>query len=283
MKLCAVTPYATGLSLASQLDRLSLESDTIGNLLSAFKSVLPNFSTAIGNANGLLKTYIGTNVEITDVLNMKHRKAVTTVTQLDWLNYGNRLITIPENFKGTLLEYTEVLTDITKDLYQLNTTTLAEYNAILASFITNKSDKIALKDHTSFFKRIQIEREKQTKRLGAFTKAGAKNKVKLSSVLARANDLEPLLKAVAKLSNMHSRDVITNLHEAVRQSTDRLDIIINQMQTDSVTTISPAAAMNISKGAYEVAKMVEFTGAVFYDVTVLLTIVDAIVDSILVE
>lgn len=283
MKLSTVSSASAGntFSLEDNLSRLAMESEYASNLISMFRNTIPNFINAITSNNSLIKGFIGSNDAIELRLSDNQKKAIDASSRLDWLSFGERIITVPENFEGTLIKYIALLDKVTKELYTLNHTITGEYNVILSAFLTNKENKISLKDHTEFFKRIERTRNGITKELGSFIKVGKINKVKLRTVVQRAADLEELIKVSVALNKVHNKEALINVHNSVNASTDLLDNILKQSESGDINNISPAAAMNISKGAYEVAKFVELFGIVYYDVTVLLTIVDSIVNAII--
>lgn len=270
------------LSLESQLDCIALESGITANLLETFKRVLPNFAQRLKDVNAHLFDSSKSQDEIVIKLSRKQKAVLEMVPHVDFLNFGERLVSVPENFKGNVLQYALTLNGIVSEVYQLHNTILAEYNGILSSFITNKDDKFSLKDHSAFFARIKKERDGFTKRLMEFTnpKAGV-SKAKFKSIMYRMSDMDPLVREVAKLTQQHSRTKLTEIQNAVNHSTDLLDIVITGVQDGTITHISPNATLNISKGAYEVAKYVELVGVVYFDVTVLLNTVDNMMTAVL--
>ena len=268
-------------SVEASMERLSLESEVLSNLLQTFKTTIPSFLANIINANGIVKGFLSNNNAKHDELVTKQKLVLLHLKQVDFINFGDRLITIPENFKGDLLEYSKKLTLITKELYNINNTTLVEYNAILASFLTNKDDKISNKNHLVLFQRVKTQRETISKQLGNFAKDTGKSKVRLRSVLARIGDLEPLIESCLELSKLHNKDVITNVNAAVEQSTELLDLIIKRIQDGDINNLSASSAMNIASGAYEVGKLVQLVAVVYADVGILLNVVTGITDSII--
>lgn len=269
------------ISVESAISRLSLEADVLSNLLQTFKTTIPSFFNAINNANVMVKGFINSNSQKHNELVKLQKDVIYNLKHIDYVNYSERLITVPENFTGSLLDYSIKLREITKELYLINSTVMVEYNGILSSFITNKDDKISLKDHTAFFKRVQSQREGIVKQLGDFTKSNGVSKTKLKNVLARMSDIEPLIENTLSITRLHTKDVVSNVNSAVDQSTELLDMIIKQVQDGNISNISPNAAMNISKGAFEVAKLVELVAVVFYDCEVLINVNLGIAKSII--
>lgn len=270
------------MSLESMIEHIAVESGVIANMLETFKKVVPSFMLQLRDTNSHLAETAKTNDEINIKLNGKERKTLERAKHLNFITFGERIISAPENFKGDFIQYAILLNNIATVAYQTQNTILSEYNHILSSFITNKEEKISLKDHTVFFNRIKQEREAFAKELGQFLnpKVGT-TKVKFREVLGRMADLEPLLKETAKLTSQHSRAKLQDINNSVNQSVDLLNIIVSGVQDGSITNVSPNATMNISRGAYEVAKYVEFVGVIYFDITVFLNCVVGMMDSIM--
>lgn len=263
-------------SIEQQVNVLALESNIISNMAQGFAQLSDKLVTNIRNSNAMLLGFIDINKDKSESLGRVNDKAVAALKTLDFLNYGSRLINTPENFKGNLLDYAVELESIIKSLYKANNETLAEYNMLLSAFITNKDSRQSLKDHSSFYKRIRSERESFIRRLDAFSEHNGSNRVPLNKVISRMADIPELIKASVEVSKLQSRDVIVNLNTAVKQSVDLLDMVSTQIKEGTITELPPTAAVSISHGAFEVAKLVELVSIVYYDVEVLLTVVNAI-------
>lgn len=269
-------------SLESHLERISLESEFLVNMLETFKTVIPSFVSKLRDAN----THLADTSKAQDTLDIelskKEKKALEYSKHLDFVGFGDRLISVPENFKGDYIKYAMLLNNVATVAYQTQNTILAEYNQILSAFITNKEDKISLKDHTTFFNRIKAEREAYGEKLGVFlNKKTGVSKMRFRDVISRMADLEPLIHQASQLGSQHSRAKLQDINHSVDHCVDLLDLVVTGVQDGTIKNISPNATMNISRGAYEVAKYVEFVGLVYFDITVFLNSVNSMLDSII--
>lgn len=269
-------------SLESHLERISLESEFLVNMLETFKTAIPSFVSKLRDANAHLFETAKAQDTLDIELSKKEKKALEYSKHLDFVGFGDRLISVPENFKGDYIKYAALLNTIATIAYQTQNTILAEYNQILSAFITNKEDKISLKDHTAFFNRIKAERESYTEKLGDFlNKKSGVSKMRFRDVISRMADLETLIHHASRLGSQHSRAKLHDINSSVNHSVDLLDLVVNGVQDGTIKNISPNATMNISRGAYEVAKYVEFVGLIYFDITVFLNSVNSMLDSIL--
>lgn len=270
------------ISLESQLQRIAVESEVLVNLIETFKTTIPNFVNNLKDVNLHFLDSLKEQTKSDISLSKKEKKVIEIASHIDFLNFGERLVSVPEGFKGNLLSYAQLLNKTATEAYQVQNTVLNEYSAILSSFITNKEDKISLKDHTEFFSRIKSKRLELSNQLSHFTgPVTGVSKSKLKNVLSRISDIEPLLKEASKLSNQHSRARLTDIHASVSSCVDLLDIIIKNVSEGKIDNVSPNATKNISAGAFEVAKYVEFVGIIYFDIMVFLNSLDSIMDTIL--
>lgn len=281
MAFLIVTDETVNISAEAHLNRIALEGELVANVIDVFRNALPTFIGNIADSKQRFLQAFKDNRDIVLNLSRKQKTAVDAARHLDFLNYGDRLISVPESFEGNLLDYAKVLRSVADVAYKAQVSVIADYKLILSGFITNKEDKISLKDHTDFFKRIQKEREALQQQLAAFTSSKTgESKAKLNKVLRRFAELEPLLHEVSLLTSSHEATKLNHLADSVNECVELLNIITSGIQKNSISNISSNAALNISQGAHEVAKYVEFVSVVYFDVMVLLTAVNKLVDTL---
>lgn len=272
---------SNGVSLETHLEQIALESNYLVNMLETFKTAIPSFTNKIRDVVSHLSGIANTQDNLNQGLTNKEHKALKIAKDLSFVGFGERIISIPENFKGSFIDYAKLLNLTATEAYQVQNTILAEYNVILSSFITNKEDRLALKDHTTFFNKIKDQREESGKKLGKFlnNKTGI-SKAKFRDVISRMAELEELIKVTSDLSSQHSRAKLQDIQSSVNHCVDLLDMIITGVKDGTITHISPNATMNISRGAYEIAKYVELVGIIYFDITVFLNCVDSMLEVI---
>ena len=260
---------------------VAIESTMMTNVISTIQDVLPEFAS---NLKGLVRKLTGSFSEtrvMTSEIKNKEKKVFTALGQVGFMTVADKLVSIPENFQGNFQDYAKALIAISSEVYRVQNTVIAEYTTILSAFISNKEDKIALKDHTAFFKRTQGERERLSKQLAHFFPGNTGiSKAKLKTVIARTNDIPPLLEEVRKLTEGQAKASLEGIQIGVNKCVSLLDMIIQDAEKGGMMKISPNAAMNISTGAFEVGKYVEFVSVVYHDVMVFTHIVDGMLNAI---
>lgn len=247
----------TNLSLESQLERLALEANFLANVIDVFKNVLPNLTSHITTLVGSIKAD-----DNSDTI----KNAVKAFTELDkklkyaeYVTYSKTLVSVPEGFKGNLLDYIHLLDKLTPEVYNGINETLTEYKAILSTFITNKDAKIGLKDETRFFTQLEKHRLEVVSQLDKFFPADSNvSKAYLGDTISRFTEVHELVTAIKALDKKHVAQNIANMDNKIKECVDLLNVIIASINEKGIENVSGNASMNISKGAYEVAKYVEF-------------------------
>lgn len=247
----------TSLSLEAQLDRLALEANYLANVINVFKNVLPNLTSHITNLAGSLRQDDNSDTIKNAVKNFAELEK--KLKYAEFVTYSKTLISVPEGFKGNLLDYIHMLDKLTPEVYSGINDTLTEYKAILSTFITNKDAKIGLKDETKFFLQLEKHRLEVVDQLDKFyPKDSNVSKCYLGDALNRFGDVSELVTAIKSLDKKHVAQNIANMDNKIKECVDLLNVIIESINNKGIENVSGNASMNISKGAYEVAKYVEF-------------------------
>lgn len=246
------------LSVESRMNRLGLESAFTSNVIETFRSVVPDLKENIVNAFNMLTTPKDELAKNVDELVSHFKKLEKKIPHASFLNIGQTVVSVPEGFKGNLLTYLNFLHLLSDELVREANNVLVDYNMILSSFVSNKQDKLSLRDHTALFKKVKHRREEIMKDIKEFfpdTNVTARSR--LIQICDRFQDLEAMYKLSEQLLKERKSHNLENIHNGVRQSVEMLDMVIQDVQTNGTENVSGASALNISEGAYEIGKFVE--------------------------
>jgi hypothetical protein len=248
------------ISIEHEMAKLSLESEFTANVIDTFRNLIPSLTFKIkeyvksfDSVSTLFVSESSRAVECEKIFKSEYEK----VQHLNYSIYKKTLVSTPEGFKGSFLEYLTVLNKIIPEFFNSSNELLSEYNLILSSFITNKDNKISLKDHTTLYKNGTKLRESVISDLDQFFVNNDSSKKYLGDVLYRFSDLDDLIAQMKKLEQFYKKQSLGNIKEQIRKSTDLLEIIIKNTTEDNASAVSGAAAKNIAEGAYEIGKLVE--------------------------
>ena len=269
-------------ALENYIERIALEGNIFANVVTLFRETLPEFVSDIKTKLISFKALVKDKDSKTTIeLKKKLTLAESKLDSLDFLLFGDRIVSVPEDFKGHLPSYLNTLNNTYKDLSNIEMDVVNKYCLILSKFATNKEAKYALEDHTAFFEKIKKNRELIIKDLKLyFPKDTGKSKKRMKDVMSRWSDLKPMVNSAITLNTLIERTDLHSITGSVQKAVDSLDIILNQLKND-VEKVSPEAASNLAKGAFETAKQLELFSIIIFDSKVAVNCVDRILDNII--
>lgn len=269
------------MSLESQMQLLALEASAISNVIETFSSIIPNLADSIySQFKSLSQSDDNVRVKVEDA-KLTFGKLKVKLPHASFISQSKTLVSVPEGFVGNLLAYCATLANMSNAVFSEANKTLGEYNFALSAFISNKENKTSLKDHTDLFVRTRTRREEMTAQIKQFfPKDSDLSKAYLGDVIHRFSDLETLLHSVEKLNNQRKEHNLSAVSDSVKKSLDLLKIIIDDTKNNGIAQVSGAAAQNISQGAYEIGKYVEFISIYRYRVEQLVSTIEKLMKSL---
>jgi len=265
------------LSLESQLDRLVLEASVLSNVLDTFRNVLPNLNNKISD---ILSTFTNSDKDISGVkaLISEIDKFNNKKDHVDFVTYSKTLVSVPEGFTGTINDYLTTINEVNSKIYIRCNNMLTEYSSILSSYITNKEDKISMKLHNEFYKYISKERTEFTNSLDAYFNNKTISKAYLNNVLTNFSEVNSIKEQLTKLNKSHNKTNLSNILQETNKVVSMLDIIIDNSKDAS--KVSSESALNISKGAYELAKFIELISIFNFRIIQAITTTSKLIDTL---
>jgi hypothetical protein len=252
-------------NLLLNLKTLGLEDLTATDSTNIFNQILPKLvhefkSLKEGLVTPILSLFIS-----------KERKVLAHLQNLNYVNLSQSLVSVPEGFKGFFLDYLKLLEKIQVQAYKDANEFIKEYHIVLSSFITNKDDQISSKDLSFFYNRVEQRTLENSDEISKFFNAPNKvSRAKLESVLARISDLEAISQVVKQIESRHNLEDLKTIEISLNKIIAMLDIIIEQMKKEDTTKVSRQAALNLSQGAYNLARYIEFISLLHFRTSVML-------------
>lgn len=274
------------LAVEQQLEQLALESGFLSNLSQGLKKIIPSLLDKLHDAVGMLA---GATSEVappttSTIANLTsiQKQALQKMKALDFLVFAETPVQVPENFYGDLHSYLQTLNGMASKVYSGVIALLGEYNVILSSFINNREVQTGLKTHEALFRGVQGAREQREKVIHHFfPKATGKSRLPLRMIMKRGAELEPTFREANKLRGEHGKQNLAQVNAMVQQSVDLLKIVLSQLQNSPNNNVSPEATMDVSKGAYQIAKEVEHLAAFHFQLVTALKSVDDLCTTIM--
>ena len=248
-------------SLEQQMERIAFESNFTENLIDLFRNALPNVVQKIHEvvSNSFIAKepdgFFSANAQLKNDFKSLKRKLEAS----NYLQFKDVLIEVPEGFNGNFVDYLDFQDKVFNTMINNGNELLTEYSFILSAFITNKENKLSLKDHTGFYRKVQTDRDRLTKEFDKFFNVNSDSPLqKLNQIVGRFEDIEDVVDKTIKLESNTKKSNLNEIQASVKKIVSYLDILIKQVQDDSITKVSGSAARNIAEGAFEIAKFVEF-------------------------
>lgn len=281
--------------------RLSEESMSVSEINSAFSKAVPRIYDYISEVKSDMdKSFeqiadsVKNNLAMSVKLNWDNNpeayksgydwEMTDAIENSEYLNmgtHGHYLVNVPENFEGNLLDYGSKLITSIEDTRHLYLDIQGRYVSILKAFISNKADRLSLKDHSSLFKELgekQVEISKRTNRF--FPDHTGKTKRQLSTVLTRASDLEALFDCLVKLKSINDRKNMHLVEDKVAEVRDLLEHILDEIKKGKITDVTQAVSLNIANGAKSMGDLTKFYVALTYDVDTFIQSVHSLASTI---
>jgi hypothetical protein len=267
----------TTVSLESQLERLALESNAIANVIATFKNIIPGL---VAKLSDIAKIETDTTSDLVRHVKSEYQSLDLKLKYAKFGDYDRTLISVPEGFKGDILEYLKVMNRLMSDVYQGVQEMLLEYSTILGIFISNKDAKIDLSDYQGFTKRTAAQRQHLIESFQHwYPTGGVRSKTTLGSSLSRFSDIDACVQEVTRLDARHQSQNITSINTAVHRCVELLNILIDQTSHGEIGQVSGPAAQAVAVGAYEVASTVEALSVFRYRTMQIMTSVDQLVSQ----
>lgn len=263
------------------LEAMSLSVDSIKNAIDLAKNFLPDILSRLTNISTSIDDYLShTNLTASRLYSEKP-VLVKASSELSFLTFGDRYVTVPENFNGNLLEYGETLAACIKDVIPMQRDILSAYNRSLSVFISNKEDRVGIMSHDEIYRKAAAKREAVNKLLSKyFIEYGGRSKLEIKKVLRKLGEVGPIIDTVKVINEDSKPSVVHSMNDNLKECTAKLDIIIKRARENVFDTITPERLRALSEGALEVGKFCEMVSLLYYQAMTYCTTAEMLADHI---
>lgn len=259
-------------SVELKLKQISLEAHVLSNMVQSIKNIFPSLIDTLRKSFSQAEHLPFIEIKLSKEQNF----VLKEINNFRFIDIASLSTQVPEGFQGDYLEYSKLILELVEQASTLNTRILQPYSTYLSSFLTNKESKIETKDQTRYYDNIKKTREEHISQLGHFFKdSDYTSKTLIGSVIKRNNDFKTVYEQTATIKKNIDSINLKTVDENVKKCLNLLDIIIRKIEKDEILIVSPEVTQNLSYGAYEVAREIEFFSVLYYKVLALLVSVDA--------
>lgn len=259
------------------LSAISLESSVLANMSQSLKNLFPDLIDSVRNSFNQIIDLPAFNL----TLSLDQKFLLKEISGFPYIDIAEFTINTPEGFKGTYIDYTKVLYKALERIQGIDVKVLQPYATYLSTFLSNKDSKISTKDNTKIYKDIKVTREHMIHDLGKFfTNSSSKSKTTIGSVVKRNADFKVIYDEMVIIKKKLDVIDLKNVSNNVKNCLDLLDIIILRIKNDEIENVSPEVTQNLSVGAYEIAKEIEFFSVIYFKVLAMNTAVDELTTKV---
>lgn len=268
------------LSLESQLQRLALEASVVNNVVELFRTTLPAFASKLSEvASSFVNKDEHSEAALAAFQLVDTNKE--QINKINFIDHATTLVPVPEGFDGNLLEYLSTLLNMAPAIFVEGNNVIEEYNLVLSNFVTNKDAKTSLKDHTAFYQQVEKNRTAMSDKLAAFfTTKNDRSRLPLGKIFHQTRDIFIAVEKAGHLEKARRTQNLEQFSKNVTKVSNVLNIVLRDSETEDLTNISGSAAMNLSTGALELARYVEFVALFRYRVEQAIVSVQRIAETL---
>ena len=257
-------------SLELTLESIALEANILTNAVSTIRNLFPNLLRGISNSFNKQD-----NLPEVEVLYTKlQSSALYKLKHVNHLDLESLSVVVPEGFISDYITALKVSVDGINYMNNVANNVLKNYKVYVSMVISNRDDKISLKDHTPHYKDYARSRDIINQE---FSKLYKKNSFEVSlpftRLVKRNSDVNVIFHETNKLVDLLKMIDVRNVKDQTNSISDLLQIVIDQVEAKKIDNVSPETLKNLATGAYEVAKQVETFSACYFRIK---TIVESI-------
>lgn len=233
----------------------AITTDLAGLLKRVFPQMIEDLKSFVGIADASLQA-----IQLTPQARQFVDKVVKKNTYLD---IAPMSAWVPEGLAVSYTQYLPILQACVDHAATIVDGTMIPYCTFLSRLITNRDEQLQSMayDYTALEK---IRDGLQDANAKCFKKNSNVAQVSLGDVVHRNAEWEPILHAANALLEKMNKVDRKALNKKVEESTHLLDTIIKKLKHDEYTSITPQVVENLSNGAYQVGKELEFFSVTYY-------------------
>lgn len=256
-------------------EKLRYASESLNDAITKGFSTLSEAATKLkGIMPGIIQGFSATKeaVVLPDIVPLdKYQKAfLSEIESVPYTELRELRAFVPEGVSVTYLEYLKTLVPVTTYLKDIQRDVTSPYLFLLAQMVSDVNANISTKSEQATYEKLKSVRDEAYASLAKlYEKNSYKAVTKVGSVVERNADWKDvftqLKSCVINVESVNRESIARQ----VKQCTDYLEIIYQNLSKDNAKSTSQEAAQNLAAGAYEVAQQLQFFSTTYYRVLAL--------------
>lgn len=237
--------------------RIAIEAVSITSTLEIFKRIIKGaIESSLAAFPGLqrLAESRPDNFRLKDF-----EKTLKQLEELNFLQYEDELVTVPEGFHGKMVDFVRMMLVIQPQLHKECQELLSRFEKELSLLLTNKDERLTNKSNDLHYNNLKRHRESYEKQVKPFfnAKYSGLSRQKLGDTYERFSDIREALRLVDQLRAIETTNYYSTIQAHVTGVSDLLKLVRERLDDDSIDQVSVVVAKNIGRGAYELGRMIE--------------------------
>lgn len=275
--------YTSHMDTVRTRQAIAMEAEVLSNMVKSIAKYFPSLFEGFSAISTQLSNLVGFTTKPAEQkeLDRRQQALVDAIMPLDYSFLTGTTIPVPEGFVGRPADYARDLQDVLMYYKEISLEATKDFYVTIAAVLTNKDQKISLHDETRKFKALERQREDRNKELMKhFQRSSTMAGQKYGKLFGAHVELAQYFKEVNRLRDALPGYDLDEIRELTHRVVDTLEALINQVESGGDMRITPEVAKNLSDGAYEIAKQIEFFAINYYRAQVLINVTDSVVERL---
>ena len=269
MKTLSLESVST--TTARDIQLICLEASVLSNMTNTIRNIFPDFLQKLTTSFAQIESIPEVSIKLPQL----QQFVVKHLDEKQYLDLADLTISIPEGFKGNLLEYADVLNEIVKEHSTITETVLKPFTAYLSHFISNKDAKLSVGDTTDKYIVSKKVREHNIEKIAHYRTDGHNTKAKLGETLSRKADIQAVYVKTVLLTQTLEKINLKYIQDQVKHCVELLSIIVDQVESGKILNVTPEVTKNLAFSALQIAEEIEFMAIVYFKALGFTTCVDS--------
>lgn len=233
-----------------------ISTESVSTFLGQFKDVVSNLVSVV--------TLQSPDKVVADVISTKHQ-TLAKAKEVSFANFRHVVISKPESFSGTYVDYLEDLTKTAKAVAMTVSVSTDRLKMLLASFINEYTDEKAetVYGHQLFVKETRELGDLKKVMAGYFTASSNKSKTTPDEVLKSMTDFLKLYDQLTELSRTLTEDRLKQIDRESKNLVEMVDLLIEHNMKSNILNKNNTAKKELMECIHATAQQIEFYNALF--------------------
>lgn len=260
--------------------RINLESSIYEDVIVSFRKTLPSIIDYISGTLKALPEEIYTPKDKITLMKENNEFIRRNLNSVNFLLHKDKLISVLEGMKGNMHDFLKLIRTINEEANPLYLEFINEFNTALSIFVSNKTDTITLSSVDKVIKKISMFDTVYIPKISEFMTKTSVSKRRLGDVMSSFKEIDLIEHEYLKLLDINRGFKLEKIKTEVAKSDKLLSMIVEKINEQSASAVSPEVAKRLSECALGIARMLEFISMTQFITMVLEKTVEDLINEV---